>query len=67
MIRKFAFVIAASITLGATASMVSIPAFAAAVDEIVSACDRSGHVWMCGQRLLRLSRRREEAVLCGPG
>ena len=39
MIRKFALVIAASITLGATAGMVSTPALAATVDEIVSACD----------------------------
>ena len=35
MIRKFALVIAASITLGATAGMVSTPALAATVDEIV--------------------------------
>jgi hypothetical protein len=39
MIRKFVFVIAASVTFGATVGMMPRSASAATVDEIVSACD----------------------------
>jgi hypothetical protein len=40
MIRKFAVVIAAGITFGATVGMVSTPALAATVEEVVNACDK---------------------------
>jgi hypothetical protein len=40
MTRKSAFVIAASITFGATMGMVSTSALAVTVDDIVAACDR---------------------------
>ena len=44
MTRKFAFVIAASITFGATMSMMSTSALAVTVDDIVAACDEYGMV-----------------------